>query len=95
MTIERVKAKIKKENTIVTNQVTLPSEAKYNSSIKRESKIEANAVDFTRDILVTESGEKLITESSENILTFDPPPYTATIKRQNVIIATVKHTLNI
>lgn len=41
MTIERVKAKIKKENTIVTNTVTLPSEAKYNSSIKRESKIEA------------------------------------------------------
>lgn len=41
MTIERVKAKIKKENTIVTNRVTLPSEAKYNSSIKKENKIEA------------------------------------------------------
>mgnify|MGYP001305867149 CR=1 FL=1 len=49
MTIERVKAKIKKENTIVTNTVTLPSEAKYNSSIKRESKIEV-AVKHTLNI---------------------------------------------
>ena len=55
----------------------------------------AEAVVFTQDFLVTESGEKLITESSENILTFDPPPYKATVKRQNVITATVKHTLNL
>lgn len=55
----------------------------------------AEAVVFTQGFLLTESGDRLLTESSENILLFDPAPYNAIVKRQNVITASVKHTLNL
>lgn len=70
---------------------------RINAKISRGNPIvaKASAVVFTQGFLITEGGDKLITESSENLLVFDPPPYSATVKRQNVITATVKHTLNL
>ena len=41
MTIQRIRASIKRENDIKTNQVTLPNEDKFKSNIKKENTIEA------------------------------------------------------
>lgn len=96
MSIQRISGKVARRNPIVAKESAVRAQ-RIGAKINRGNPIVAkeSAVVFTQGFLLTQSGDRLITESSENILLFDPAPYSAGVKRQNVITATVKHTLTL